>query len=315
MNDGPVLVTGASGFVGRYLLEQLRTTHSEVVGWSRSPVAAELAGAAAWQRVDVTKREQVRSALRDLQPRQVYHFAGATHVGRSWTMPAETLEANVLATHHLLDGLGRAGVRARVLISGSATVYAPSTVPLAETAPLAPDSPYGLSKLAQEMLSVRAAAEDGIDVVVTRSFNHTGPGQPPSFVAPSFARQIARIERGLQEPVLKVGNLDALRDLTDVRDVVRAYTALMTSGTTGEIYNVASGIGRPIRAILDTLVAAATVPVRVEVDPDRVRTIDTSALIGDASKLRTLTGWTPLIAFERMMSDLLTYWRANSPGK
>ena len=229
-------------------------------------------------------------------------------------MPAETLEANVLATHHLLDGLGRAGVRARVLISGSATVYAPSTIPLAETAPLAPDNPYGLSKLAQEMLSVRTATEDGVDVVVTRSFNHTGPGQPPTFVAPSFARQLARIERGLQEPVLKVGNLDALRDLTDVRDVVRAYTALMASGATGEVYNVASGMGRSIRAIVDTLVAAATVPVRVEIDPARVRTIDAPALIGDASKLRALTGWTPRIPFERMVSDLLTYWRDNTTG-
>ena len=314
MNDRPVLVTGASGFVGRYLLEELRTAHGAVVGWSRAPVAADLAGAAVWQCVDLTKREQVRSALRDLQPRQVYHLAGATHVPRSWARPAETLEANVLATHHLLDGLGRAGVRARVLISGSATVYAPSTIPLAETAPLAPDNPYGLSKLAQEMLSVRAATEDGVDVVVTRSFNHTGPGQPPTFVAPSFARQLARIERGLQEPVLKVGNLDALRDLTDVRDVVRAYTALMASGATGEVYNVASGMGRSIRAIVDTLVAAATVPVRVEIDPARVRTIDAPALIGDASKLRALTGWTPRIPFERMVSDLLTYWRDNTTG-
>ena len=130
MNDRPVLVTGASGFVGRYLLEELRTAHGAVVGWSRAPVAADLAGAAVWQCVDLTKREQVRSALRDLRPRQVYHLAGATHVPRSWARPAETLEANVLATHHLLDGLGRAGVRARVLISGSATVYAPSTIPL-----------------------------------------------------------------------------------------------------------------------------------------------------------------------------------------
>jgi GDP-4-dehydro-6-deoxy-D-mannose reductase len=311
MNDGPVLVTGASGFVGRHLLEQLRSTH-DVVGWSRSPVATELAGVASWQQVDVTKREQVRSALRELRPRQIYHFAGATQVDRSWTMPAEALETNVLATHHLLDALGRTGVAARVLISGSATVYAPSTVPLAETSPAVPRNPYGLSKLAQEMLSVRAAAEDGIDVVITRSFNHTGPGQPESFVAPSIARQIARIERGLQEPVLKVGNLDALRDLTDVRDVVRAYTGLMTSGVTGEIYNVASGVGRSIRSILDTLVAAATVPVRVEVEPARVRKIDTSALIGDASKLRALTGWTPLIPFEQTVTDLLTYWRAHT---
>jgi GDP-4-dehydro-6-deoxy-D-mannose reductase len=308
--DGPVLVTGASGFVGRYLLGQLTLQPADVVAWSRSPAPADLVGAARWQQVDITRGEDVRSALRDLRPRRVFHLAGATQVDRSWTHPAESLDANVIATHHLFDGLRRNGDHARVLVTGSATVYARSSEPIAETSPTAPDSPYALSKLAQEMLALRAVAEDGIDVVLTRSFNHTGPGQSPSFVAPSMASQIARIERGLQPPILKVGNLDSERDLTDVRDVVRAYIALMKNGATGEIYNVASGTGRTIRSLLDALIAAARVPVHVETDPARIRPVETSALIGDASKLRDLTGWDRQISFEQMLRDLLDYWRS-----
>jgi GDP-4-dehydro-6-deoxy-D-mannose reductase len=223
--DGPVLVTGASGFVGRHLLHALQS--NLVVAWSRSPAPQELATAARWQQVDLSRREEVRRALRDLRPRYVFHLAGATQVDRSWAHPAEILDANVVATQHLFDGLRRIGDRARVLITGSATVYAPSSLPIAETSPTAPDSPYALSKLAQEMLALRAVAEDGLDVVVTRSFNHTGAGQSPSFAAASFARQVAWIERGRQEPVVKVGNLDPVRDISDVRDVVRAYAALM----------------------------------------------------------------------------------------
>jgi GDP-4-dehydro-6-deoxy-D-mannose reductase len=316
--DGPILVTGASGFVGRHLLEALRTARAcagsedpahEVVAWSRSAAPADLTAAARWQQVDITHRDEVRTALRALRPRRVFHLAGAAQVDRSWKHPAEILDVNVIATHHLFDGLRRNGGAARVLVTGSATVYAPSRVPIAETFPLAPDSPYALSKLAQEMLSLRAVAEDGIDVVLTRSFNHTGPGQSPSYVGPSMASQIARIERGLQPAVLEVGNLDAERDLTDVRDVVRAYVSLMASGATGEIYNVASGAGRSIRALLDALIASARVPVRVVTDPARTRQVETSVLVGDASKLRALTGWTPLISFEQMLSDLLEYWR------
>jgi GDP-4-dehydro-6-deoxy-D-mannose reductase len=308
---GPILITGASGFAGRHLLAHLRGS-TEVVAWTRSDVPEELDSAARWQQVDITDGARVRSAVRELQPRQVYHLAGAAHVDHSWRRPAEILDVNVIATHHLFDALRRNGHRTRVLVSGSAMVYAPSTVALTEAAPTAPNSPYALSKFAQEMLATRALVEDGIDVIVARAFNHTGPGQSPSFVAPSMASQIARIEQGLEVPVIKVGNLDSLRDLTDVRDVVRAYGLLMATGAPGEIYNVASGVGRPIRAVLDTLLAAATVPIRVEIDPARVRPVETSALIGDASKLHALTGWSPAISFDRMLTDLLEYWRART---
>jgi GDP-4-dehydro-6-deoxy-D-mannose reductase len=306
-----VLVTGATGFAGRHLLERLRST-GDIVGWSRSAVPPEVEGLARWQHVDVTRRDDVRKALRAIQPRQVYHLAGASQVDRSRSHPAEALDINVVGTHYLLDGLRRLERPARVLVTGSAMVYAPSAVPSTEMSATAPEGAYGFSKFAQEQLALRAAADDGLDVVIVRAFNHTGPGQAPTFVAASIARQIALIERGRQEPVLRVGNLDSRRDLTDVRDVVRAYSDHMASGSGGEIYNDASGVGRPIRTVLETLVAAASVPIRIEIDPERVRAVEKPALIGDASKLRALTGWTPAIPFDRMLRDLLEYWRAQS---
>jgi GDP-4-dehydro-6-deoxy-D-mannose reductase len=196
-----------------------------------------------------------------------------------------------------------------VVIAGSAHVYAPSPSPLKESDPLAPASPYALSKLAQEQLALATADEDGVDVVVARSFNHTGARQSPSFVAPSIARQVALIERGAIDPVIRVGNLDAERDLMDVRDTVRAYAALMASGEAGQVYNVASGIARPVRHVLDALLARARVEIRVETDPGRLRTNDIPVLVGDASKLRQATGWQPHISFEQVIDDLLGYWR------
>jgi GDP-4-dehydro-6-deoxy-D-mannose reductase len=215
----------------------------------------------------------------------------------------------VLATHVLLDELRRLGLGARILLTGSAAVYAGAEAPIDEGGALAMRSPYAMSKLAQETLALRAPQEDGLDVVVARAFNHTGPRQPPAFAAPSFARQIALIERGAVEPTIRVGNLDAARDFTDVRDVVRAYELLMARGTSGEIYNVASGIGRSMRSILDLLVAESRIQVAVEVDPSRLRPSDTPMLAGDAGKLRSATGWAPAIAFEQMLRDLLDYWR------
>ena len=188
--------------------------------------------------------------MRAVRPAQIYHLAGVPHVGGSWDATTPTLAGNVLATHYLFDALRRAGVRARVLVTASATVYAPSDQPIAEDGAIAPGSPYALSKLAQEMRTLRAPSEDGLDVIVVRAFNHTGPRQAPAFAAPSFARQIARIERGEQEPVIRAGNLAPRRDLSDVRDVVRAYAALMERGAGGGVYNVASGVGRPIGDIL-----------------------------------------------------------------
>ena len=297
LKRGTVLVTGAAGFAGRYLMERLRGSGAEVVGWSRDDV-------------DLLDREAVRTRIRELKPSLVYHCAGAAHVAHSWSDTAHPLRTNVLATHYLLDALRRSGASSRVLITGSATVYKPEPGPIAEGAELGPTSPYGLSKLAQEELALRSGSEDGLDVIITRSFNHTGPRQRPSFVAPAMARQVALIEAGKADPVIQVGNLDVLRDITDVRDTVRAYELLMACGRTAEPYNVCSGVARRVRDLLESLCARGRVPVRIEVDPARLRPNDTSVLVGDPAKLQADTGWAPKISFERMLDDLLEFWRA-----
>ena len=307
--SGPVLVTGSSGFVGRHLIASLAVTGADVVAWSRSPLPPRSPDVR-WQRVDLLSRDDVRAGIMAVKPQAVFHCAGVTQVDRSWTAPVEPLASNVLGSHYLFDALRRAARPCRVLVTGSAAVYAPSATPLTETAALAPDSPYAVSKLAQEALGIRAVVEDGLDVIVTRSFNHTGPGQTAAFVAPGIARQMALVERGAMEPVIAAGNVEVQRDITDVRDVIRAYLALMASGTPGEVYNVASGVGRTVRSIVDTLARIAGITVRIETDPSRLRPVDNPVLVGDASKLRALTGWEPHVPFETMLTDLLDYWRA-----
>jgi GDP-4-dehydro-6-deoxy-D-mannose reductase len=296
VEPGTVLVTGASGFAGSHLLTRLRETQAEVVGWSRADV-------------DLLDRDAVRERIRELRPSAIYHCAGAPHVAQSWNDTVHPLRSNVLATHYLLDALRRAGVGCRMVVTGSAAVYGTSSEPIREDGPIAPASPYALSKLAQEQLAIRGVAEDGIDVVVTRSFNHTGPRQSPAFAAPALARQFALIEAGKSEPVVHAGNLDARRDLTDVRDTVRAYELLMAHGRPGLAYNVCSGVAYAIREILEGLQARVTIPVRIEIDPSRLRPNDTPVLVGDPERLHAVSGWRPEISFDRMLDDLLDYWR------
>jgi GDP-4-dehydro-6-deoxy-D-mannose reductase len=305
---GTVLVTGAAGFAGSHLVQHLSPSH-DIVGWSRSAPPPEIAALARWQRVDLRDRDGVEEAIRELRPSAIFHCAGLPQVAESWADTAAPLAANVLGTHRLLEAVRKNEVRCRIVVIGSAHVYAPSAVAIGEDHPLGPASPYALSKLAQEQLALRTVAEDGLDVIVTRSFNHTGARQAPSFMAPSMARQIAAIERGAREPVIRVGNLDTQRDLLDVRDVVRAYASLMTAGTPGTVYNVASGVGRPVRTVLAALIARARVPIRVETDTERLRANDIPILVGDATRLRAATGWKPEISFERTLDDLLDYWR------
>jgi GDP-4-dehydro-6-deoxy-D-mannose reductase len=280
-----------------------------VVGWGRRSPRPDFFGLADWAVVDLLDRRRVLAAIEDLRPRLVYHLAGASQVAESWRDTATPLEGNVLATAHLLDAICRAGLDCRVLVTGSAAVYAPSDLPIPEGGRRAPAGPYAISKLAQEQLARRAFEDDGIKVIVTRSFNHTGPGQRPDFFAPSVARQIALIERGELDPVIRVGNLDATRDFTDVRDVVSAYVALMEAGTPGEVYNVGSGTARSMRSVLEALVSRARLPVTIEIDPSRLRPNDAPSLLADTGRLRAATGWTPLIGFDQMLDDLLAYWR------
>lgn len=309
MIGGPILVTGAAGFAGSHVVEVLGG-RSEVVGWMHnSPPPPEIAHLATWMRVDLLNSANVREALSQLKPSGVIHCAGAPNVASSWHDTVTPLSANVMATHHLFDGLRRTGTACRVVVAGSATVYAASTTALTEESRVEPSNPYSVSKFAQEQLALRAASEDGVDVIVARPFNHTGPRQSAAFAAPNMARQIALIEAGMAEPVIKTGNLDAQRDFTDVRDVARAYVALLHDGAPSTLYNVASGTARVMRSVLDALVARARVKVRTETEATLMRPSDTPVVLGDATRLRDRTGWRPEIPFEQTLEDLLNYWR------
>ena len=310
---GPPLVTGATGFAGSHLVELLAGT-GRVAGWGRSAPRPELARLAEWTAIDLLDRENVQREIASLRPATIFHLAGSPQVAESWHDSTTPLAGNVLATAHLFDAIRHAGLRCRVLVAGSATVYAPSESPLKESDPLTPTNPYALSKLAQEQMALRAASEDGLEVVMVRAFNHTGPRQVPTFVAPSMARQIALIESGRLEPVMRVGNLQSLRDFLDVRDIVRAYTSLMERGKAGEIYNVGSGTGRSIQSLLDALRSRSRVQVDVETDPARFRPIENMAVIANTDRLREQTGWQPEISFDSMLDHLLSYWRAEVSG-
>jgi GDP-4-dehydro-6-deoxy-D-mannose reductase len=283
-----------------------------IVAWQR-PGANGGAGrhasnGVAWEAVDLLDRGAVREAVARVKPSVVYHCAGAAHVGRAWERAESTFATNVRGTHHLLDALARAGIESRVLVPSSALVYASADRALREEDPLVPTSPYGLSKLAQEMLARHAGR--GVTVLVARAFNHFGPRQDPLFAASGFARRIADIEAGKWAPEISVGNLEARRDLTDVRDTVRAYRLIVDKGRPGDVFNVCSGVAIAIRELLDRLIARARVPVTIRVDPARYRPNDTPLLLGDPARIREALGWKPQIDLDRTVEDLLEYWRA-----
>jgi GDP-4-dehydro-6-deoxy-D-mannose reductase len=307
-----ILVTGAGGFAGSHLLELLAGDDVAIVAWHRPGGAPRAAGPSVrWEAVDLLDRGAVREAIARTRPSAVYHCAAAAHVGRAWDSTESTLAVNVLGTHHLCDALRREDLRVQFLIPSSAMIYRPSSDSITEDDPLVPPNPYGLSKLAQELLALRSIP-DGIDVRVARAFNHIGPRQDPFFAAPGFARRIADIERGRWAPEISVGNLDAQRDLTDVRDTVRAYRLILERGVAGRPYNVCSGRAVTIRHLLDLLIARARCPVTVKVDPARYRPNDNPILLGDPSRLREELGWTPEIPLERTVDDLLEYWRGKA---
>jgi GDP-4-dehydro-6-deoxy-D-mannose reductase len=290
------LVTGAHGFVGPYLTAHLESAGDEVVGLGPD--------------VDITDGVAIRSAIAAAEPDAVYHLAAASHVGSSWSAPVEVLRVNAEGTLNLLLAAEAAGAP-RVLVVGSAEEYGivdPSALPLAETAPLRPVTPYGASKVAAEVIGLQAFLGRGLPVVLARPFNHLGPGQSDRLVASTLAHQVARNERDGTD-VIMAGDLTPRRDFSDVRDVVRAYRLLVERGEPGEAYNVCSGVAVPVSEVADALVAQARHPMRIELDPARLRPVELPALQGDPSKLRAATGWVPEIPLERTLADLLAWWR------
>lgn len=305
-----VLVTGAAGFVGSHLLELLLQEDTEIIGWYRPGTEPSItAPRIRWVSVEMQTATAVLAAFNDAKPQAIYHLAGSAHVGDSWRHTHETFAGNVLASSHLFEAVNQSGLRPRVLVTGSAAVYAPLDRAITETDPVLPASPYGTSKLAQEMLAVRAWEEDGTPTLLARAFNHVGPRQAPSFVASSIARQVASIEAGAMEPLLAMGNLEPKRDIMDVRDTVRAYREMMRTGTPGIPYNVCSGHALAIRDLVEMFRSRARVPVRIETDPSRFRPKDVALVLGDATRLTTDTGWAPRIPLDQTVDDLLEYWR------
>lgn len=300
------LVTGARGFAGSHLVDRLVASHGRVLAWSHRP-GSDPAGDPRidWRVVDVLDRTAVADAIRECQPSVLYHCAGLPHVVESWHRTADSLQVNALGTHHVLDAVQAWAPACVVVVVGSALVYRRADRALREDDPLTPSDPYGVSKLAQEMLARAAAGH----VVLARPFNHAGPRQQPSFVTSSFARQIAESEAGVREAVLLVGNLDARRDVTDVRDTVRAYEALAARGTPGRAYNICSGRAYRVGDLLELLLALARVKIRVVQDPARLRPSDNPLVLGDPTRSAQELGWRAEIPIEQTMTDLLGWWR------
>jgi GDP-4-dehydro-6-deoxy-D-mannose reductase len=291
------LITGAGGFVGGYLADHLAAEGDEVV-----LLPAD---------VDITEAEPLAAAVAAAEPDAVYHLAAASNVGSSWAAPVEVLRINAEGTLNLLLACEAAGV-SRVLAVGSAEEYGkvdPADLPLKETAPLRPVTPYGASKVAADYLALQAFLGRGQDVVRVRPFNHLGPSQSGRFVASALAEQVARNEH-LGHDVVLAGDLSPRRDFTDVRDVVRAYRLLVVGGQAGEVYNVCSGVDVAISDVAEHLVSRADRAMRIELDPERLRPAEVSVLRGDCTKLQEATGWTPSIPLEETLDDLLDWWRA-----
>ena len=311
-----VLITGITGFVGRHLAEHLLAQgHHELWGLTRAPgqltpaLAAHITEIAA----DLNDAEATTQAIATARPAVIYHLAGQAFVPESFRDPAATLSANTFGALHIFRSLITLGSSARILIVGSNEEYGQITaddLPINEQTPLRPANPYGVSKATQSLFAAQYHLSHGLATLRVRPFTHIGPGQNERFVTAAFARQIARIEVGLQPPMVQVGNLSARRDFTDVRDIVRAYALIAAHGEPGAVYNVGSGQAVMIRELLDLLLEASTVHVEVRLNPELMRPIDIPLVVCDATRLREQTGWAPQLPLRQTLLDILNYWRA-----
>lgn len=312
------LITGITGFAGSHLAEYLLAEHPgvEVFGthrWrSRMDNVEHFRSKVKLLEADLRDYTSMHAALERSRPDVIFHLAAQSFVPSSWIAPNDTLTTNVSGQTNLFEAVRALKIDPVIQIACSSEQYGlvlPGETPIKETNPLRPLSPYAVSKVAQDYLGYQYFQSYGLKVVRTRGFNHTGPRRGHVFVTSNFCSQVAAIELGLQEPVIRVGNVDAIRDFTDVRDMVRAYWLAVTKAKPGEVYNIATGNGIVIREMLERLIQLADVEVKIETDPERLRPSDVEILIGDASKFKADTGWEPRIPFEQTLRDLLDYWR------
>ena len=301
-------ITGIGGFVGPYLARHLLEQGHEVSGIDRASATLKNTKILV---CDITDRELLLNILKSERPDWIFHLAGQSSVEKSFEQPELTRQINVEGTKNLLDCALNAGLRSRILVVSSSEVYGKQEeLPVRETATPNPPSPYAQSRLEQERLCINYYADRGMDIVISRSFNHTGPGQQPVFVCSDFARQIVEIEKGKLDAV-RTGNLEVGRDFLDVRDVVKAYALLLERGRAGEFYNVCSGKGYKIGEILGILKGMSKQAISVEQDPGKIKKGDYS-IYGDNSKIKKEVGWTPSIPIESTLRDILDYWRKNA---
>jgi GDP-4-dehydro-6-deoxy-D-mannose reductase len=313
-----VLITGITGMAGShmadYLLEHVRD--AEIFGtkrWrSQTQNIDHLNGKVQFADCDLTDASACHELLAKIKPEYIFHLAAQSFVPDSWKSPHATIIDNITMQLNLFEAIRHNNLDPMMQVALSSEEYGkvyPNEVPITEDNPLRPLSPYGVSKVAQDMLAYQYHQSHGLRVIRTRTFNHEGPRRGEVFVTSNFAKQVAQIELGLQPPVVKVGNLNAQRDWSDVRDVVRAYWLGVQKCTPGEVYVIASGKARTIQSMLDYLLSLSKKKIEVQVDPDRLRPSDVDILHGDSSKFQKATGWKPEIPFEKTMEDLLNYWR------
>ena len=306
-----VLITGAGGFVGHHLSAHLGRVqnNARMIGTTLFPSETVHPSVSDHHRIDLKNHEKVRDLLDRCRPDAIYHLAAQAFVPRSFEDPWETLENNILAQLNIIRACLELDIQPRILIVSSAEIYgavAPEQLPLNEDAAIRPTNPYSVSKVAQDMLALQYYLSHDLPIMRARPFNHIGPGQNDRFVAPAFAKQIAAIEEGASDAVIYVGNLEAKRDFTDVRDIVRAYHMIVKGGKPGEAYNIASGLSHSIGHLLDTLLRLSGNAIEVRVDPARLRPVDVPEIRGDSSKLLRDTGWQPMLSFEDTLRDVLS---------
>jgi GDP-4-dehydro-6-deoxy-D-mannose reductase len=304
-----IFLTGIDGFAGRHLAAFLAAEGHDVVGSSLEP--GEVEGAGRVWRVDVRDPDDVEAAIGEARPDALVHLAGQTSVAAAFGRPGETFAVNAMGTLHVLEACRQVAVE-RVLVVTSSEVYGRRVAadgPVPESAPLAPVSPYGASKAAQDLIGAQYWRGYDLQVVRVRAFPHTGPGQDPRFVFPSVARRIALAEAGLGPAAIAIGNLDPTRDVSHVRDVVESYALLLRQGAAGQAYNVCSGVGRTIGEALDALAGLSEAPIEFRVDPARLRPAEVPWMVGDPSLARETIGWSAMRTWEETARDLLDHWR------
>lgn len=310
------LVTGITGFAGSHLAELLLKEGFEVYGTTRPRSKTEhidhIQDKLKLYDADLVDSHSIYTVLSEVKPDYVFHLAAQAFVPTSWSSPATTMEANVIGTIHVFEAVRRAKINPVIQIACSSEEYGlvhREETPIKETNDLRPLSTYAVSKVAMDYLGYQYFKSYGMRIIRTRGFNHTGPRQGDVYVCSTFAKQIAMVEAGKRDPVIKVGNLDSFRDFTDVRDMVRAYLVSMDSCEPGEVYNICSETTWQIKKVLELLLSMSKVKITTQEDPDRMRPSDVELLLGDSAKFREKTGWKAEIPFKQTMEDLLNYWR------